>query len=187
MTRREPEATSLERRSLLGLLGAAALTGPVAMASATTGESTRLHVLVRHAEKAADDPRDPTLSNAGQLRAAALSELLGALPIDRICVTPLKRTRLTAEATATRLGLEVQAIEFGDTLQSHIEATAQALRVGGDGVALVVGHSNTLPLLIEALGGPADVQITDDQYDDLFLLIQTADSGKPWFLRASQR
>lgn len=177
----------IERRSLLGLLGAATLAGPTAMASSSTGGAIRLHVLVRHAEKAVDDPRDPSLSESGQLRAAALSELLGGLPIDRICVTPLKRTRLTAESTATRLGLEAQAIEFGDTLQAHIEATAQALRLGGHGVGLAVGHSNTLPLLIEALGGPAGVQIADDQYDDLFLLIQVADAGKPWFLRASQR
>jgi len=36
-------------------------------------------------------------------------------------------------------------------------------------VVMIVGHSNTLPAIIKALGGP-DVTIADDDYGELFVL-----------------
>ena len=38
-----------------------------------------------------------------------------------------------------------------------------------DGTVLVVGHSNTIPAGIAALGGP-DVKIDDKTFDDLFVV-----------------
>jgi hypothetical protein len=35
---------------------------------------------------------------------------------------------------------------------------------------LVIGHSNTLPIVIKALGGP-DVTIPDREYDNLFIFV----------------
>ena len=37
-------------------------------------------------------------------------------------------------------------------------------------VVLIVGHSNTLPAIIKALGGPA-VTIKDDEYDSMFVVV----------------
>ena len=39
-----------------------------------------------------------------------------------------------------------------------------------DGIVLIVGHSNTLPGLIKAFGGP-DVKIADQEYDNLFVVV----------------
>jgi hypothetical protein len=39
---------------------------------------------------------------------------------------------------------------------------------------LVVGHSNTLPAIIEALGAPLPAPIGDDDYGDLFVVILEA-------------
>ncbi len=38
------------------------------------------------------------------------------------------------------------------------------------GVVLLVGHSNTVPAIIKALGGP-DVTIGDMEYDNLFIFV----------------
>jgi hypothetical protein len=35
---------------------------------------------------------------------------------------------------------------------------------------VVVGHSDTVPEFIEALGGPADVVIDDHEFDRMFVL-----------------
>ncbi len=40
-------------------------------------------------------------------------------------------------------------------------------------VALVVGHTNTVPEIIAGLGGPADVTIDHDEFDRLFVLSGT--------------
>ena len=44
-----------------------------------------------------------------------------------------------------------------------------AVRAGGQSV-LVVGHSNTVPAIIAALGGPAMEELCDSDYSSLFTL-----------------
>ena len=58
---------------------------------------------------------------------------------------------------------------YGDSV------AARAKRDGG--VILVVGHSNTLGAVIKALGGPDIGEITDPEYDNLFVV--TIQDGKP--------
>jgi phosphohistidine phosphatase SixA len=173
--------------SLFALAPTAAMAGRALAAEVApdTAAAGRMIVLVRHAEKAADDPRDPSLSAIGQARVVALTELLAPLPLATVLVTSLRRTRLTAEAAALAHGLTPIVVPFADTLQEHASAMAsQALAPAAGAVSLIVGHSNTLPLIIEALGGPA-IEIGDERYVDLFLLLPQAGSQPPWFLRAS--
>ena len=172
----------VDRRHWLGLVAAT----PLALHAGPTTDARhgRLVVLVRHAEKADDDPRDPTLSEAGQARANALASLLGELPVDQMLVTPLRRTSLTAAPLAKARQLEPTAIGFGETLDEHIQATRDAV-ASGSGISVIVGHSNTVPLLVAALGGPADLLIDDDRYQDLFLLLGVSSAATPWLLRAS--
>ena len=39
------------------------------------------------------------------------------------------------------------------------------------GIVLVVGHSNTIPSLLSALGCPDAVSIAGDEYDNLFVVV----------------
>src|SRR5437763_10652388 len=95
--------STLVRRSLLLLLCASgagvAQTGPI---TPTAGATTI--VLVRHAEKSTDDPKAPSISPIGEVRAKALAALLSDAAITDIYATQYKRTRQTAEALATARG-----------------------------------------------------------------------------------
>lgn len=125
-------------------------------------------VLVRHAEKSAD--ADPGLTAAGQNRAQALAARLRATPPALILTSPARRTRETAAPTAAQAGVPVEAVAIppGD-IPAHVRMTAARLASLKPGqTALVVGHSNTVPALIHALGGPARPDLPDCAYDRLF-------------------
>lgn len=172
------------RRAMLSMFALAPAIGLLGTARAEPHPAGKLIVLVRHAEKADDDPRDPSLSAPGNDRVAALTDLLAPLPLTQVLVTSLQRTRLTAEPAASAHGLTPVAVPFADTLTEHARATAElALGTTAGAVSLIVGHSNTLPLVISELGGPS-VEISEERYVDLFLLLPQS-TGAPWFLRAS--
>jgi phosphohistidine phosphatase SixA len=79
-------------------------------------------------------------------------------------VTEYKRTRQTAEPTAERAGIEAVMIPAQDiaTLVAKLKETKDA--------ALVVGHSNTVPEILKALGASESITIGESDYDNLFIV-----------------
>jgi len=140
-------------------------------------------VLVRHAEKAAVPGNDPPLSDVGTARAAALAEALVASKPNAIVVSTLQRTALTAQVVAKQSGLTPQAIGMEGGAATHIAAVAKAVQQA-KGVVLVVGHSNTVPAIIKALGGPTLPDICDANYSYFFVLTPARD-GQPAALTIS--
>jgi broad specificity phosphatase PhoE len=122
--------------------------------------------LVRHAEK---DPtpglKDPALTEAGQRRAEALRDTMRPHPLAALYSTDTTRTRATLAPLVAARGLEPWLYEARQP-----EALVALLRERHPGqTVLVVGHSNTLLPLIEALGAPRPVpELTDTDYDYLF-------------------
>ncbi len=137
---------------------------------AASGANDSLVIMVRHAEKAKDDPRDPTLSEQGQQRAQALSDTLSdSLPV-AVFASPYRRTQLTAAPIAALANVKVTIIPIeGDAKQYAIDVAAAIAKVSEPGPILVVGHSNTIPPLIAALGG-SEPNIGETDYDNLFML-----------------
>ena len=145
---------------------------PIAGAQPTTV------VLVRHAEKAATPGPDQELSEAGLARAAALASALSDASVSTIITTQFQRTRATAAQLAVKLGLTPITVAAGAELSAHAQATAKAVRARLAGeVVLVVGHSNTIPAIIRALGGPDFPELCESEYDNLFIL--QIDSARP--------
>ncbi len=129
-----------------------------------------LVIVVRHAEKAAEGGSDPALSAAGEQRAQALAQALAGLRINAIVTTQYQRTRATAAPLAQALGLQPQVIETrrGD-MPGHVQAVADAVRAQ-TGAVLVVGHSNTVTLLLAALGGPKLPELCETSFQHAFVL-----------------
>jgi broad specificity phosphatase PhoE len=140
--------------------------------SATEAESTIF--VVRHAEKAEGGGNDPDLSEAGRNRAETLARILKGADITAIYVTDLKRTQQTAEPLAKTLGINLTILRAQDS--AALVAKLREFK----GNALVVGHGNTIPDVIKGLGVANPVDISENDYDNLFVL--TLDT-KPRLLR----
>ena len=140
-----------------------------APAPAAAGPAPLVVYLVRHAEKA-DTTADPALSAGGAARAAALREALRDAGIGAVVVSDRKRTRETAQPLADLLGITPTAVPVSGGLPAHVAGVARAVR-SARGAVLVVGHSNTVPAIIRALGGPAMSDICDPQYANLYILV----------------
>jgi len=132
----------------------------------------KLVFVVRHAERADSGATqmqaqaDPPLSPAGEARAAKLAGMLADAGIEAIYATEFRRTRDTAKPLSVKLGLTIQQVTSRDTsgLIHRLRAEHR------NDIVLVVGHSNTVPAIIKALGGPA-ITIADDEYDNLFIVV----------------
>lgn len=131
-------------------------------------------VIVRHAEKA--DPAagldsDPLLSGAGQARARALSAELTGLHPAVILTSPLQRTILTASPTAVYHSVTSEAVPLDGGLQAHVAAIVARVEAAPDDAAiLIVGHSNTVPLIARALGYAEAADMPECEYDRLTVL-----------------
>ena len=133
-------------------------------------------VLVRHAEKGTAPANDPPLSAEGTARAQALAAVLADVPVTAIVVTPTQRTNATAAFVAQARNLTPEPVGFGTGIPGHIEAVASAIRRHAGGVVLVVGHSNTVPRIIDELGGPRMPDLCESQYAKLYVLKMPAGS-----------
>jgi broad specificity phosphatase PhoE len=144
-------------------------------AAAPAPVAARTVYLVRHAEKGTEPANDPPLTAAGQARAQALAVALADAGVRSVLTTQLLRTRETARPLAEKLGLQGQVVGVSGAAKAHAEAVAAAVKSQPAGAVLVVGHSNTVPLIIEALGGPAMPMICDSQYANLYVVQLWAD------------
>src|SRR4029453_10581970 len=118
--------------------------------------------IVRHAEKASTGGNDPDLSLLGQKRAGALAHILKDSQITSVFVTEFKRTQETAAPTARAAHVSPTVVPAND-----IGILVEKLRAL-NGNALVVGHGNTIPDLLRALGITTPVSIPEDDYTEIF-------------------
>ena len=122
-----------------------------------------LVVIVRHAEKA-DNSEDAELSPAGRQRADVLVRVLKDANITAIFTSERKRTQETAAPLAKSIGVSPSILGAKD----YPALVSKLREVKGN--ALVVGHGNTIPDVIKALGIDAPVQIADTDYSQIFVV-----------------
>ena len=172
---------SLAGRALVALLVLAPAVSPARAQGAQPGNTTI--ILVRHAEKAAEPAADPALTAAGAERAESLADLVKDAGVRAVISTQFVRTRTTATPAATRHGLAVDILDARLTAR----ATADSLLARHRGhTVLVVGHSNTVPAIVEALGAPKPADICDAGYDNVFIVTMPV-SGPPTVMRLHYR
>ena len=129
--------------------------------------------VVRHAEAVQDTSKDPPLSEAGVERAVALRNWLRKSHVGAIYASNYRRAQGTALTLAESLELAVHAYDAGD-----VTDLARHLRERHEGTSvLVVGHSNTVPAIIEALGGARPPDLRHDEYDAIFVVRMNGDTA----------
>ena len=158
----------MKRLSLLVLL---ALLGVPSIAAAQSGATI---LLVRHAEKVSN-AQDAGLSDFGKERAERLARMLADAGINAIYTSEVQRTQQTAAPLTKRLKIEPIVIAAKD-----MDGLVKRLQAVPDGaVALLVGHSNTLPIIIKKLlgkqegfhgGAMREITLGDTDYDRLFII-----------------
>lgn len=136
-------------------------------------------IFLRHAEALprTRSNQNPVLAKSGDARAALEAKTLQAAGVTRIFATELKRTQQTAAPLAKLLDLDVEQYAAGKS--KAFAATLKELKNGE--VAVVVGHSNTVPQMVKELGGSMTQldkkgYIEDTQHDRM--IIQVLSSNK---------
>jgi phosphohistidine phosphatase SixA len=125
-------------------------------------------ILVRHAERPAG--ADPDLNATGQARAESLAVSLARSNVAAILHTQFKRTQQTAAPTAARLGITPIVVSAGGTEAQHAAAVLEQLKAFTGRTALYVGHSNTVPAVIQALGITPPPPVADTEYNHFFIV-----------------
>jgi len=128
--------------------------------------------LVRHAEKITGENagRDPALTVEGKARANTLAELLRDKSITKVYSSNYIRTRSTAVPTAEMSGVEIELYD-----PRNLPALATVIQET-KGHILVVGHSNTIPATVNALGGVGGAPIFEkSEYDRLYVVTMLED------------
>jgi len=124
---------------------------------------------VRHAEKGgASGEKDPPLSAAGAARARTLAHVLADVKFDAVYVSPYRRTQQTAAPIAQAHDLTPMVLH-PDSVAAHVLAHQRGKTI------LVVGHSNTVPALLAALGARDSITVDDTDFDHFFVLVRTGD------------
>jgi broad specificity phosphatase PhoE len=104
-------------------------------------------VILRHAEKGSRSLH-AQLSTTGHRRAAALAGTLAALHPAAVFASDYQRTQQTVGPLAQRLGLEVQVRARG----AESALGRELLRRFQGQTVVVCGHSDSLAILVKALG-----------------------------------
>ncbi len=115
---------------------------------------------------------DPPLSPAGEARAETLARMLRSAGVTRVFASQFKRTQQTARPLAEAEHLEVMIVTAKD-----IDTLVRKLADAKD-AALVVGHSDTVPEILRALGVKEPIKISDTEYDNLFVVVRLGGEGK---------
>lgn len=167
---------------------------------------TTVVLIVRHAERASDAPNSD-LSAAGRARADAIAAIARQMGVSAVYATDFCRAAQTAQPAALGLGAPLRVTATGngagglDGCAPEIVARRDVVaEPSPDGIArrvleeqsgrvvLIVGHSNTVPAIATALGARVCPELiatdangrcwlTEDRYDDLFVVRVPGDGG----------
>jgi len=155
------------------------LTVALGCSCATRVDDSFTLYLVRHAEKQTVEDKDPGLTAAGIFRSEQLATWLQDKDIRKIWSSDYQRTRNTAGALVSRLGLELTLYDPRD-----LPVLADEL-LENRANALIVGHSNTTPELTRLLCQCDISEMDESEYDQLFVVSVLRGKTKVKILRQS--
>jgi phosphohistidine phosphatase SixA len=131
-------------------------------------------VVVRHANWADDGTEDPPLTEAGEIRARRLADLLSSRAGVAVYATSHRRAQDTARPTADVWDVPVTTYDRDlapATLVSQIKQRHPT------GLILIVGHSDTVPDIVGELCRCRVDRIPEDEYSILLEVVQRSDGA----------
>jgi len=138
---------------LVLLLGACAYIAPI--------QPPSTFYVMRHLHTPAG-VQDPDLTEEGRRHAEMLVTYFAANPPAAIFVSNTKRAQQTAAPLAARLGIEPRIYDPADTRFLITEIMKEPPPV------LIVGHSNTVPDIVEALSGERPGPLVHEDFGDIW-------------------
>lgn len=134
-------------------------------------------ILIRHGERtpSPSDPPEvgPHLNADGRRRAQTLVHVLGDAGIKAIYVSRFIRTKETAAPLASHFNPDITPTEIDQAIdiKNHILANHAGKTV------LVIGHTDTVPDVIDQFAGGNMPDIDGEEFDNLFV-VTIFDTGK---------
>ena len=123
-------------------------------------------IVVRHADRAGTAD---SLSTAGVERANDLAQATKMANLRAIYVTDTRRSRDTATATAAMAHVTPEVY----SAKEYDELVKRILKDHAGQAVLIVGHSNTVPDIIRAAGGPQVAEIGENEYTGVYIVAVT--------------
>jgi 2,3-bisphosphoglycerate-dependent phosphoglycerate mutase len=137
-------------------------------------------ILLRHAEKDKQDEEfgnsiDPRLSEAGNLRAQKLADVLEKYKPDAVFSSQFNRTLSTAAPYSRRKRMQVQFYNH-----RKLDEIAQIALAGNFKTIVIVGHNSTTPALTNLLIGADKYKpLGENEYDKIFIVKIGKNKNKP--------
>jgi 2,3-bisphosphoglycerate-dependent phosphoglycerate mutase len=128
--------------------------------------NTTIFFIVRHAEKDTSGGSDADLNTIGRGRAQALAQIFGKTKMNGVFSTDRPRTRNTATPIAADKKL---AVELYDAKKQ--KELLEKLAVQGGKHFFIVGHSNTVPQIVNILrGADEEKEFSESDYSRLYIV-----------------
>jgi len=131
------------------------------------------YYFIRHAEKDRTDSaeKDPTLNADGIKRAKYWVKYFDSIPLSSAYSTNFKRTQETVMYVAANKNLDVISYDPNTILNTSFLDSTKGKHV------LIVGHSNTTPMLVNQMLGESKYGEMDD-WDNSSLYVVTVKNGE---------
>lgn len=132
------------------------------------------YYFIRHAEKnrSDKDDKDPPLVIDGILRAAKWSLVFNNIKFDAIYSTDFLRTKETAQPTAEKNNIDISLYD-----PANIDAKEFLENTKGQTV-LIVGHSNTTPMFVNAIIGKEKYLQIEETINGNLYIVTISKSGE---------
>ena len=133
---------------------------------------------IRHAEKDRTNPEnpDPELNQNGLDRAIRWAEVFDPIPLDMVYSTNYERTSMTAAPTSIKKDIDIVYYDPNSLDIEEFKATNEGKNV------LVVGHSNTTPMLVNKMIDMEKYGPMDDTDNSSLFIVRIID-GVPTDIR----
>ncbi len=143
-------------------------------------------IVLRHAEALKDGAQNPSLSENGKAQVEELIKTVENTGVAAVFTTQFNRTRETGQRVADHFKIPLIPVEInGQNIAAYPKMLAERIRAEYAGkTVMVIGHSNTVPPIVEAFSGKMPPLIDDATELDAIYFVSSKKSGEGSVMKA---